>query len=101
MNTTVSIAHSVEALSYDAALSEANTKVGRSMGEISDPAALALTRAFQIAEPGWPALAALASGVEVDVDDVLDSIRYIRRESDPSTREHVALDMLATWALNR
>jgi len=99
---TVSISHDVEAMSLedamDEAVKEALSEPG--LGEISDEAALAIAKAFQVAVPGYPALAALASGVEVDSDELLEAIDYVYVHED-EVINRVALGMLYHWALDK
>lgn len=98
---TVSISHDVEAMSFEDAVDEAVSEALKPVfGGISDEAALAIAKAFQVAAPGYPALVALASGVEVDMSDLQYEITYVYDNTlDP--RDRVALGALGQWALDK
>jgi len=67
--------------------------------EIADEAAVTIAAWWQSPGTVGHVLAALASGVRVDLDDLLDDIRLTRKEATTSTDRN-DLDCLATWALH-
>ena len=70
--------------------------------EISDRAALTVASWWQSPGTVGHVLASLASGRSVQVGALLDDIAATRREitGRSYSADHVALDMLATWAIN-
>lgn len=95
----ISISHNVEAMPFADAVREA-VQLAPGVAQLSDSAALSIAKAFQLAQPGWPALAALASGVEVEAEDLNEAIQVARAEVTTSD-DLTALNMLACWALSR
>lgn len=67
--------------------------------EIADEAAVAIAAWWQSSGTVGRHLATLASGLPVDLNDLLDDIHHTRREVSTEA-DYRALDCLATWALN-
>lgn len=87
----------VQHLSSDHAFREVETARGHH--EVSDGAALTIASWWQSSGHTGHVLASLASGCTVDVTDLLDDIA--RTRADVTTyADNLALDMLATWAIN-
>ena len=86
-------------LTTEDAYCEVTDRVG--VREVSDGAARAIAALWQCPGAVGNVLASLASGRPVDVTDLLDDIHATRRQDRPGQLDGRALDMLATWALNR
>lgn len=68
--------------------------------EVSDATALTIASWWQSPSTVGHVLASLAGGMAVDVTDLLDDIRATRNRVLDGTDDKLALDMLATWAIN-
>jgi len=68
--------------------------------EIDDAVAATIASWWQSPGSVGRAFAALASGAPVDSSDVLADVSASLPETQPNTRDRLALEMLATWALN-
>lgn len=67
--------------------------------ELSDAVAVTAASWWQSPSLHGAALAALASGAEVDSDDVLDDIYYAYRHETDTDEDRQLLDMLSSWVL--
>jgi hypothetical protein len=68
--------------------------------EITDACAATIASWWQSPGPHGRHLASLASGQPTDRGALLDEIHLVRNLEAGSARDRVALDMLATWAIN-
>lgn len=68
--------------------------------EIDDAVAATIASWWQSSGTAGSAFAALASGAPVDHSAVLNDVWASLLETDSGTRDRLALEMLATWAIN-
>jgi hypothetical protein len=101
LRDTVTIPRTTVMASYDLAIEDSLHSDG--VREITDASALAITAAWQGPTGFGLTFARLTSWNTVELSDVLEAIADARTQypaNEPTADDRVALDMLATWAIN-